>query len=882
AEQNLFNTNIDLSNTVEQLDLALEELKGYRTELEMQNDELRQSQELVETTRARYFELYDLAPVGYCTISEKGLILEANLTAANLLGVPKTAIIKKPFSLFVVKEHQNIYYLKRKKLIEADSSQAFELQMLKKDGTSFWARLETSAALDINGAPMIRVTISDITEQKQADDRLRESEERYRILFQKANVGIIYLSTDLSVEMVNEAFAKMHGYSVEEMSGMRLQDLDTNKNTLLISDRMRRIVSGEVIEFEVEHYHKDGHTFQLAVSANMVSVGGGNIVQAFHRDITEQKRAEVQVNEQLKELSCLNDVSRLVFDPELTEAELCQQVAERLIGALGFPDIATAMVELNGQCYQTAQCTNLHFARLTAPILHNTQKCGQISVCYSEDNSFILPEEQNLLDNIVNILGLWRERKVSDQDVRKLSQAVEQRPVALTGYSLDEIAGKNPRILQTGYTSKAEYQQLWETILSGKTLVGKLLNRKKNGDIYWEKASIAPMFDETGKIAHFMAVKEDITAQKTMEGNLRQSESHNRALLSAIPDMILRLSREGIILDYKANLNGLPGQAHKKIGKSVFEFLDETVAVKVKDHIDQTLRSRQMQSMEINIKIRDIVHVLEVRLKDLGDHEVVAIVRDISEQSRLEQMKSDFINRASHELRTPITTMLLMVSLLDETINKDGNNEFWDVLKSEINHERLLVEHLLRAGRLEGDQEQMSFRSIEIDELIQQVVHDLNPAAREKDITLSVETIPAADGSPRLVHADQNALTQVFVNLVGNAIKFTPRGGKVCICTQSEELGTQISISDTGLGIPSKDLPLLFNRFFRGSNAIDEEIQGTGLGLFIVRSILEKHDGNIRVTSELGKGSQFNVWLPDSQEQFSFPLNPNTYQAQME
>ncbi|MCX6067987.1 MAG: PAS domain S-box protein, partial [Chloroflexi bacterium] len=743
AELELLKTNIVLQNTVHQL-------TTHQIALKMQNEELHLSQEQVESTRTRYFDLYDLAPVGYCTVSEKGLILEANLTAASLLGVPKTAIIKRPFSLFIVKEHQNSYYMKRKSLIEAENQQSFDLKMRKNDGTSFWARLETSAALDTNGAPMFKVVIS---------------------------------------------------------------------------------------------------------------------------DITEQKRAETQVKERLKELSCLNDVSRLAFDPNLTEAELCQQVAERLIGALGFPEIATAMVELNGQCYQTAKYANLHFAKLTAPILFHAQKCGQISVCYAENKPFVLPEEQDLLDNIANVLGLWHERIISDRDVRKLSQAVEQSPAsimisdpngtieyanpyfcALTGYTLDEIVGENARILQTGYTSKLEYQQLWETLLSGKTWVGKFLNRKKDGVIYWEKASIAPMFDEAGKIAHFLAVKEDITARKIMEIDLRQSESHNRALLSAIPDMIFRIRREGIILDYKATLSGpLFAPQSQLVGKSIFEFLDETVADKVRNYIQHTLQSKQVQTLEIDFKLRDTIHVLEVRFKDLGEHEVVAIVRDISEQSRLEQMKSDFINRASHELRTPITTMLLMASLLDETINKDGINEYWDILKSELSRERLLVEHLLRAVRLENDQELLSFRSIEIDELIKQIVHDFGPAAKEKNITISTEIIPADDRSPRLVQADQSALTQVFVNLVGNAIKYTPSGGEVSIRTHSEKLGTQISISDNGLGIPAKDLPLLFNRFFRGSNAIEDEIQGTGLGLFIVRSILEKHDGNIQVTSELGK-----------------------------
>ncbi|MCX6082383.1 MAG: ATP-binding protein, partial [Chloroflexi bacterium] len=368
---------------------------------------------------------------------------------------------------------------------------------------------------------------------------------------------------------------------------------------------------------------------------------------------------------------------------------------------------------------------------------------------------------------------------------------------------------------------------------------------------------------EKGRIVHFLALKEDITAQKIMGNDLRQSESHNRALLDAIPDIIFRLRGDGVILDCKANLGDqLIKHPDQLIGKSVYGTLDVGLSTRVKNMINLTLRSRQLQTMEFDLKVKDRLHIFEVRLKDNGENEVVAIVRDISEQSRLEQMKTDFINRASHELITPIATMLLMVDLLDTKMSAENSDEYWDVLKSELSRERTLVEHLLSAGRLKSEQEQLNFRTVEIDELVQQAIQDLEPAAREKNIMLSVESIPAEDKLPRRVQADQNALNQVLINLVGNAIKFTPSGGKVSVQAQSVDGNLLISIIDTGLGIPSKDLPLLFNRFFRGSNAIENEIQGTGLGLFIVRSILDKHNGKIQVISELGAGSRFDVWLP--------------------
>ena len=552
--------------------------------------------------------------------------------------------------------------------------------------------------------------------------------------------------------------------------------------------------------------------------------------------------------------------------------------------ALGYPEIAAAEISLNGKAYRSPNFSNSFNSRITAPILQADQECGQVTVCYTQPAAFQLPEEQNLLENIASTLGLWNQRKISDKDVKKLSQAIEQSPLSilitkpdgtieyanshfcdLTGYSLSEIIGKNPRILQTNFTSKEEYKLLWETVLAGQIWEGKFLNRKKDGSLFWEKATIAPVFDENRRIAHFLAVKENITAHKIMENDLRNSERHNRALLDAIPDLIFRIRRDGIILDCKANLNDhLIEHPDQLIGLSIYDNFDESTAADLRALINQTLRKSEVQTKIIDYKLKDGSHVFEVRLKICGDNEVVAIVRDISEQNRLAQMKTDFINRASHELRTPIATMLLMTDLLDEKMKGENADEYeyWDVLKSELQRERGLIEHLLNAGRLEGEQERTYFRSLKIDELIQQTVHNFDQAAREKGITLNVASIPVENTSPRLVQGDQNGLNLVLTNLIGNAIKFTPSGGKVSIQAQSVDGNLLISIIDSGIGIPSQDLPLLFSRFFRGSNAIDEEIQGTGLGLFIVRSILDQHNGRIQVTSEQGKGSRFDVWLP--------------------
>src|SRR5660398_236176 len=160
---------------------TLHELRVHQIELEMQNEELRRAQTELDAARTRYFDLYNLAPVGYCTLSEPGLmILEANLTTSTLLGVARGALVEQPISPFIFPEDPVLYYRDRKQLFETGEPQAYELRMVKKDGTAFWARLEANAAQDEDGEPVCHLMMSDVTERKQVEEALRESEESLR------------------------------------------------------------------------------------------------------------------------------------------------------------------------------------------------------------------------------------------------------------------------------------------------------------------------------------------------------------------------------------------------------------------------------------------------------------------------------------------------------------------------------------------------------------------------------------------------------------------------------------------------------------------------------------------------------------------------------
>ena len=194
---------------------TLNELQVHQIELEMQNEELRAAHAQIEAGRKRYFDLYDLAPVGYCTLAEKGLILEANLAAATLLGTNRGDLIEQPISRFIIIEDQDIYYLLRKKLFETGESQECELRLVKPGGTLFWAHLTVTAAQAEDGGPVSRCVLSDITERKQAEESLIRQQRYIKLSNRIANIFLTSTRNDVFADVLDvllKAMESRFGY----------------------------------------------------------------------------------------------------------------------------------------------------------------------------------------------------------------------------------------------------------------------------------------------------------------------------------------------------------------------------------------------------------------------------------------------------------------------------------------------------------------------------------------------------------------------------------------------------------------------------------------------------------------------------------------------
>lgn len=257
------------------------ELRVYQIELEMQNEELRRTRHELGASRARYFDLYDLAPVGYLTLGDQGMIQEANLSAATMLGVARKDLFKKPISKFIFHEDQDLYYLHRKKVFEVNEVQVWEMRLMRADGSLFWAHLRATPAH--NGEYWI--TLINIDERKQAENELN--------LFLDLVPDMVCIAlTDGHFKKINRAFTKKLGFSEEELLAMPIMELvhPDDRTTAMAEVEKQRVGSECTINFTNRYRCKDGSYRWLEWLSAPVS---GTILQyAAARDITERIQAE--------------------------------------------------------------------------------------------------------------------------------------------------------------------------------------------------------------------------------------------------------------------------------------------------------------------------------------------------------------------------------------------------------------------------------------------------------------------------------------------------------------------------------------------------------------------------------------------------------------
>ena len=513
-------------------------------------------------------------------------------------------------------------------------------------------------------------------------------------------------------------------------------------------------------------------------------------------------------------------------------------------------------------------------------------------------------EEGSLVRYVIGTGIDLTERKHVEQtlsereaELRKLSQTVEQSPstvmitdmrgnieyvnpkfTQLTGYTLDEVRGQSPRILKSGDMDSSEYQDLWETITAGGEWHGVFHNRKKNGELYWESACIAPLRDAEGKITHFLAVKEDITEYKLLQ------EQFQRVFESA-PNGMLMVDSEGVITLSNLRMEELFGYKREELkGQPVALLVPERFREVHATHTRRFFQAPRARRMDIE---RELVarrkdgseFPVEIGLSPMETGHgkfVLAAIADVTLRKQAERDAKRRLEELAHVSR--VTSIGEMASGLAHEINQPLTAivSFADacrlMLESGRDHKEILLsslEQISREGQRAGDiihrlrefvsKGKLERRSIDVNDLVHGVLEMLHHETERENIEIELEL---DEHLPR-VNADKVQIEQVIFNLVRNAVEAMeanqPGSRKLRIGTSrvsTDPAEVEVLISDTGEGFSRESAERIFDAFYSTKQ------KGMGLGLSITRTIVHAHGGRIRATANPERGATIRFVLP--------------------
>lgn len=779
------------------------------------------------------FYLLDLAPIarelvaesmrdGMIVFDARGRIADLNPAAQQMVGATASQLIGRPAA--------EVFEM-RPDLVQRyqDASEARDEIVVGEDAARRNLELQLSPLRNRRGSIIGRVvTLHDITEHKRAAAQLQDSEARYRQLVENADDIIYHTDAEGRFTYVNPIALRIMGFADEaDLSGKHYLELVRPDSR----HRLKRFYDHQFLAREPNTYQEfpavtaDGRTVWIGQNVQLLADGDRVIgFQAIARDINERRRAEEALAQQTAQLSVLYQLSQeMVATLDLEQVyDIARCAVEQLMPTQAFfislydekqQEIQDAYLFDRGRRWPN-QNDPLSVRGITARVIHTGEPLwieddmdgtslamGRVLFGEMEDTRSVMivplklgkkiigvisaqhyapnvytPDHLKILVTLANQVAIAIERARQVQSLRLQATALDTAANAiviadrdgiiqwvnpaftsLTGYTADEAIDQKLHLIKSGRHDEAFYQSLWATVLAGEIWRGELINRRKDGSLYFEEQTITPVQDEHGEIFRFVAIKQDITKRKQAE-------------------------------------------------------------------------------------------------------EVLALARDQAlEASRL---KSHLLATVSHELRTPLGAILGYAELLrDGSYGPlvDRQKEIVAEVIDSTLHLTRLVNELLDEAQLEAGAVKLRIDSFAPGELLHKVESNMALMALNKGLAFTTSIAPDL---PPVLAGDDSRLYQILINLVGNAIKFTPSGAvRVRLyCPDAERWAMEVS--DSGPGIPPEARQYIFEPFQQLDSSMTREHRGTGLGLSIAKHLAELMGGSIALDSEVGRGSVFTVRLP--------------------
>ncbi len=786
--------------------------------------------------------------------------------------------------------------------------------------------------------------------------RARRRDARTEAVLEQAAVALYRYSSTRGGLDFSEGVHNLLGASPADLRrdpwrwqrAIRFDDVAHVKSTLA------NLAPGELFNIDYRLQHADGRWRWIHDRAVSITHNGSEvIIEGIATDITASKEAEFERERLQEELNSarLAKVRAEVAMAEDHSRQLINSIAEAVIGIDNHACVTSfnpAAERMFGFSESAAKGKSLH------DLIHHTRADG--SVCRVEDcptvkrfvasrtevfgtdifwtsdrrsirgeYSFLPLLRDGHVDGAVMVIRDVTERELIAQRLRMLSRAVEESPaavsmtdihgvidyvnarfLAMTGYSEAEALGQTHKLIASGDTAPEVVEAMWAALTAGNEWSGDLLNRRRDGSKYWSHNLITPLRNSDGNVSHYLAISEDISAQRELEQralaahaateqalrDLAEQERRVRMLTDNVPALINYFDTDyKIVYCNEPYARQFGFERDQALGRPLRELLGD----RIYDEI-APFREGAMAGNEVFYEAERDGQTFAVTMRPARDEHgavrgVYALMLDVTEDKRIagelkealrgaeaaNVTKGQFLANISHEIRTPMNAIIGLSELLLRTRLDDRQRDY---LQKEHRSALLLLgllNDVLDFSKIESGQLRLDPHPFRLDDMLEQIADLYGDSANEKGVEFVIDIAPDLPG---VVIGDSLRVTQVLSNLCSNAVKFTAEG-QITLAMAIEQPSSggvrlKVTVSDTGIGMSPEQAAHVFDAFAQADASTTRRYGGTGLGLTICRNLGELMGGELYAESESGRGSQFHftvpLALPVPPEELSRPL----------
>jgi PAS domain S-box-containing protein len=799
--------------------------------------EFKASPELRYSLAQQLFDsVFSITPTGVY-ITQDGCLQYVNRQFQAFTGHSRDELLGTDFFTLVMPEDRDVVRENALMMLSGESLSPYEYRIATKSGETRWVA-ETVTAIQYLEKQAILGSLADVTDRKRVERASRESDERYRTLFESAEEGILILDNEANgFTYANPAVCRLLGYSQEELRGMDRTAVHPREEWPHVSSELEAQAAGrKTLAANIPCLTKEKNTIYVDISATTAIINKRQCTISFFRDVTERKQIEDELLESEGKLQAmfesiadgiivtdlggnivrLNDATAALYGCRDKE----ELIGRRILDYVSEKDRARVMGSLE-RAYEEGRSGSIEYLLLT-----KTDR-----EMHAELSTALLRDKSGKPTGFIAVTKDISERKRAEEEILQRTRELSALHQVLTSITqtldldevLNEIVSHVGAALESNYTSIVMVNEDGSLGIGSEEFVGIApLSAAPQ-----PKGSARRIVDITpspiGARRHGVTRRIIKSGQPAVIDDVDAVEGTNPILLAA-----------GI-----KSYAGVPITAKKSIIGVLF--------------VHSTRRNAFGGKLRLLIAFADEAAIAIENARLYNEASTVGALREA------DRLKTELLANVSHDLRTPLTSIKGYTTTILRHFDRLADEEKRDFLHEiDIASDRLteLIENLLQLSKLEAGGFHMQKEPTVIVSLLSNALEDLEQKTKgHRFVSRYGQDLP-------LVNADPRRVRQVLDNLLSNAVKYSPENTEITVECSSRDRELVVRVTDQGVGISPEELDKVFGRFYQASSGASQRGGGVGLGLAICKGIIEAHGGRIWAESTLGKGSAFTFTLP--------------------